>query len=547
MIRIAILLGGLLAFPAVSQAHFLWLLHDPVTGKAQVYFSELAEPDDPALLEKCVKAEVWAVAGRGEPKPLTLTKTAETLEATLDSAAKESALILRHQYGVMSRGGESFLLNYYAKTYPFPMPKTWRAVKNTDKLPLEVTPTRQGKQMTFHVTWNDKPLPAATVTIVGPGIEKKLEGNADEAGNFTCELPQGGVFSIRVKQTETAAGKFEDKEFKSIRHYSTLTLHYEPSSLTPQINQLPDLPEGTTSFGGAVAGDTLYVFGGNYGGAHKYTKDDQSGDLWTLNLKSPTKWEMLEVGPRRQGLAMVEYKGVIYRLGGFEAMNNGSEAQDLRSRADFARWDAAGAKWETLPSLPEPRSSHDAAMVGDMLYVVGGWNMQGGDQGAKWHDTAWAMNLAADKLEWKTVASPGFKRRALALAAWDGKLVCIGGMQEKGGATTSTMIYDPARNEWAEGAKLLGAPMDGFGSSAFACRGTLYVTTISGSIQSLSADGKQWQYVGQLEQPRFFHRVLPWSDSKLVIVGGTSMETGKTTKVEVLTIPTASAVTTINQ
>jgi hypothetical protein len=111
-------------------------------------------------------------------------------------------------------------------------------------------------------------------------------------------------------------------------------------------------------------------------------------------------------------------------------------------------------------------------------------------------------------------------------------------MQEQGGPTTAVAVYDPARDAWSEGPSLLGGAMDGFGASAFACGGSLYATTITGSIQRLSADGKQWEYLGQLDHPRFFHRICPWNDEKLIAVGGGSMSVGKILELEVL--PTAS-------
>ena len=538
MKRIALMIALLLACPALVQAHFVWLLTDSTSpqGKVQVFFSEAAEADDPALLDKVAKAEVWVLGGRGEPKPLTLTRGQDALESELTGAARQSTIILKHNYGVLAKGGEPFLLKYYAKTYPFALPGTWRAVRDNERLPLEVVPSVKSSQTVLQVLWNGKPLPKSTVTIVGSGIAKKIEGTTDDAGNFTCELPKAGTFSIRAKHSEETAGTLDDKEYRSVRHYSTLTLHYQPVRLTPTANNLPALPKGLTSFGGAVTGNNLYVYGGNYGSAHEYVNEDQSGDLWKLNLSSPAKWELVSTGPRRQGLAMVEHKGVLYRIGGFVATNKSGEKQNLVSQDDFARLDAANGQWQTLPSLPEPRSSHDAAVVGDTLYVAGGWNMQGGGATAQWHDTALSMNLAADKLEWKTVADPAFRRRALALAAWNQKLVCIGGMTDGSGPTTKTSIYDPATNAWADGPALQGTAMDGFGCAAFACEGSLYVTTVSGSIQRLSADGTHWEFLGQIAHPRFFHRVLPVSNSRLVIVGGASMEEGKAEELEILTV-----------
>lgn len=536
MKRSVLFLTLILACPTVSQAHFLWILNDTQSGsgKVHVHFSESADPGDPGLLDKVANAEVWTLDGRGQPKALPLQKSANSLAAEMP---KPATTFLRHTYGVSTKGGEPFLLKYYAKSYPFALPGTWRAVQDNERLPLEIVPAIESSGMGLTVTWRGQPQAGATVTVVGPGIATKLEGITDAAGTFPCQLTQSGTYSIRARHIEPTSGKFDDKEYKSVRHYSTLSLHYTPTQLAPVAHDLPALPKGTTSFGGAVVGDTLFIYGGNYGSAHEYVNEDQSGDLWKLDLKKLGEWQQVSGGPKLQGLAMVEYRGRLYRVGGFTATNRANETEHLVSQADFARLDPKGSTWESLPSLPEPRSSHDAAVLDDTLYVVGGWNMQGGGKTAKWHDTALAINLAARKLEWQPVAAPPFKRRALAVAAWHGKLYCLGGMQEEGGPTTTVAMYDPMKNTWSEGPRLLGAAMDGFGSSAFACQDALYVTTVSGSIQRVSDGGAQWEYLGQLASPRFFHRLLPWQSSKLIAVGGANMQEGKTESLEVLAIP----------
>lgn len=535
--RFAIAAVCVLAAASVAQAHFLWLVTDASgePSKLQVYFGEVAAPDDPALLGKVAKAEAWALGGR-EAKALTLKHEGESLFAELSPSEARSTVVLKHSYGVVAKGGAPFLLNYYAKTYPSPLVGNWKEVNDAERLPLELTPRLKDGSVALRVTWKGKPLPGATVTVEGPGIEGKLEGETNDQGDFQAALPKGGLFSIRAKHSEMTAGKLDDKAYDSVRHYSTLSLAYAPVQLTPVAHSFPALPKGTTSFGGAVVGDELFVYGGNYGGAHSYSNEEQSGDLWKLNLKTPGKWEQAAGGPRLQGLAMVAYKGRLYRMGGFTATNKAGEKEDLRSQADFARFDPKTNAWEALPSLPEPRSSHDAAVVGDVLYVVGGWNMQGGGPATKWSETALACDLSAEKLAWKEVAAPAFRRRALALAAFEGKLYCLGGMQENGGPTAEVAIYDPKSNSWSSGPALHGTAMDGFGASAFASADGLYATTISGAIQRLSAGSKGWEYLGQLGDPRFFHRMLPWGETNLVIVGGSNMSTGKTEGLELLTV-----------
>src|SRR5262249_35411657 len=123
--------------------------------------------------------------------------------------------------------------------------------------------------------------------------------------------------------------------------------------------------------------------------------------------------------------------------------------------------------------------------------------------------------------------------RALALAGWQGKLYCLGGMQEQGGPITAVAVFDPPANAWSEGPALLGTGMDGFGCSAFAAAGSLYATTMSGSVQRLSAEEQNWEFAGQLQHPRFFHRLLPWQN-ELIVVGGASMSAGKILPLELL-------------
>ncbi len=123
----------------------------------------------------------------------------------------------------------------------------------------------------------------------------------------------------------------------------------------------------------------------------------------------------------------------------------------------MASFDPIARQWTDLPALPEPRSSHDAAVLGNTLYVIGGWQLgnEGGTQRG-WHSTAWSLDLSSKKPEWKPLSKPPFERRALAVAAFDGKLYVIGGMEKAGSPTTKVDIYDPETNAWYEGPAIQG-------------------------------------------------------------------------------------------
>ncbi|MBM80449.1 MAG: hypothetical protein CMJ78_07640 [Planctomycetaceae bacterium] len=521
----------------VAQAHFLWIVQT-TKGDAEVYFGQAAHVDYSELIHKVTKAKAWSIGWRGNEE-LKFSKVGnERLRSPLSSKLRSQPLALKHEYGVISRGDATFLLRYYAKSYPFSLPGTWKQVNNKELLPFEISPSIDGKDAVFHVAFQGKPAPGCQVVIVGPGIEENLEETSDEAGVVRVRLPSHGLYSIRARLIENKAGKLDDKKYASIRHYSTLAVHYEPAQVDAVTHKLPELPQGITSLGAAVAGNTLYLYGGNYGSAHEYSQQGQSNDLWALELPKPSKWKKVGKGPKLQGLAMVEHAGQLYPLGGFTAMNKAGEDHDLQSQAGVSQFAPKTKTWKDLPGLPEPRSSFDAVVSDGQIFVAGGWNMPGKGKDSVWHTTAYSLKLGDKDAQWQALAAPPFKRRALSLAAWKGKIYCIGGMQERGGPTTRVDVFDVQSNSWQNGPSLNGTALDGFGASAFACHDGLYVSTLSGSIQRLSKDGKKWQFVGQLDYPRFFHRMLPWQNKSLVFVGGGNMEVGKVTELSLVPLVT---------
>jgi uncharacterized GH25 family protein len=534
--------------PASSRAHFLWVAAHSQTkdGKVHVYFSDAASPDDPSLLDKVTHAKVWQIARDGNATLLKTSKDADSLVADPVEEADPS-FILSHEYGVTARGNETFLLKYHAKCHPSPKPQTWQTINKTDQLPLEIVARMNGEQIVLTILWQGKPLNDSTVTVVGPGIESKLEATSNQQGEVSFGLKSSGLYSIRAKHTEATPGEWYGKAFSSIRHYATLALSAgggaasaPTTSLAAPVSAWPALDPGLTSFGAALVGDELYVYGGHFGKPHHYSKVGQSDQLLRLNVKQPAKWEVVSTGPRRTGLAAVSYDNKFYRIGGFEARNEEAEKQSLWSMTDFACFDPKSGTWQQLPALPKGRSSHDALVIGSTLYVVGGWELKG-EENPNWHDSAYTVDLAAATLEWKELPKPPFLRRAISLGEWQGKVVAIGGMQPEGGPTTATAIFDPKSQVWSEGPKLNGEPMEGFGTSAFLCHHKLCVTTLAGNLQILSADGSRWVNSGKLTHPRFFHRMLPLNASQALIIGGASMKTGKIHELEILEIGAGSA------
>lgn len=515
--------------PLLAQAHFVWIVAGPNSpdGQVHVYFSEAAEPDNPELLSRIAQAKLHQFAG-GQLTELPLTRATESLAAA-PSGAGPKTFFLNHTYGVMTRGDETFQLRYHAKAYSKTDPRVWTAVDQPAALPLEITPRLVGEEIQLEVLWQGKPAGEIALTIEAEGMDN-IEGTTNDRGLFSTKLPTGKTISIRAKHTEATAGEQDGKSFASIRHYATLSLMIPAE--TPS-SSLPNLDPPVTSFGGAIVGDHVYVYGGHLGSAHHYSTEGQSARFARLNLQSPNSWEDLAAVPKRTGLAMVPYQGRLIRIGGFEARNKEGEDEHLVSMADVASYDPATNTWTELTPLPQGRSSHDAVVIGNKLYVVGGWFMNGKEQ-AVWHDAALEADLTQQPLVWKALPKPPFHRRAVSAGEWQGQLVVIGGMQEQGGPTQATAIFNPATNAWREGPALHGNTMDGFGSSAFAIGDTLYVSTMSGKLQRLSHDGQRFDIIAQLTHPRFFHRMLPTATGQLLFMGGASMQTGKVAELELI-------------
>lgn len=308
----------------------------------------------------------------------------------------------------------------------------------------------------------------------------------------------------------------------------------EPAAKPEVTVRYPALPEAITSFGAAVSDGWVYVYGGNTGKTHQYSSELQSDHFRRLNLQQPGDWEDLPGEAKLQGLAMVAHAGKLYRIGGFTAKNATAEKKDLWSVNDVARFDPARKVWEKLPSLPSPRSSHDAVVLGDKIYVAGGWAMHGKDGKSEWQKTALELDLSQPTLEWKELPEPPFRRRALSLATLNGKVYAIGGMLEEGGTTTEVDCYDPASKTWSNGPDLPGKSMEGFGNSSFEVGGHLFVSTVEGNLQRL--DGDQWTLVSKLQRPRFFHRMLPLSANELVFLGGAARSGERATEIETVKV-----------
>lgn len=300
--------------------------------------------------------------------------------------------------------------------------------------------------------------------------------------------------------------------------------------------QFAPLPFAITSFGAATDGKALYVYGGHMGDAHSYSEQEQSNKLLCMNLTgSNREWKEIAVGKRLQGTTMVAYGNELIVIGGFQARNKTGERKELHSIGDVRAFNTASKTWSDLPALPEPRSSHDAAIIDSTVYVVGGWKLAG-DEETQWHKTSWKMDLSSADRQWHPLPNPPFERRAVAALEHNGKLIVVGGMNRDGGPTRAVAAFDPRLQTWSSLPDILGEKaMAGFGVSGWSIDGRLIVSSHEGDVEEL-INGDTWRVLCKTKDARFFHRVLPIGGGKLVAIGGANMGSGKITETEVITI-----------
>jgi N-acetylneuraminic acid mutarotase len=301
--------------------------------------------------------------------------------------------------------------------------------------------------------------------------------------------------------------------------YLLMVLALSAVAFSAEKSTFAPYPKAISSFGTAVIDDYVYVYGGHSGTAHKYSKETTLGEFRRLNLKSPKEWENLPGGTGLQGLAVVAHKGKIYRIGGMQPQNEVNEKNRTRSQTTCACFDPQTKKWEEITPLPEPRSSHDAVVLGDRIFVFGGWDL---GEKQKWYDNGLVLDLSQSDPKWESIPQP-FQRRALTMSAFDGKIYVIAGLNSEAEMEMQVDVYDPVKKSWSLAPMIPGPQMNGFTPASCVLKDRLYLSGADGRVFRLTEKKDDWEVVGKLEKPRFVHRMVP-AGELLLNVGGASKQ-----------------------
>lgn len=509
------------ASPPAAQAHFIWLRIDaadePGETTIQAFFNE--EPDPDASFIKFVSDVPLTVDGRVVPSEM-IDDAREARWAGRPPVMADA----ERDLGVTSRGGEAHRLYYTARAQTEAV--AGRTAETGDKLRVRLA-ERNGKPM-IEAFFNGEPVPNARVKLYHDDGET-AELLTDKRGRVEVESFTDGTIGLWVNHVDKTEGELDGEAYAETRYYATLTftpaevvLGGKPALETTTFATFPD--PAVNSFGGAVLGKWLYTYGGHVGETHVYNVNTTSKHFRRLNLEDGKTWEDLPMGPDLQGLSLVSDGKFLYRVGGMVAKNQPGETDNLRSTAEFAKFDPETNTWTDMPPMPEPRSTHDAFILDRTLYVFGGWDMDGEIDESVFLDTAVAIDLDKPEAGWRSFPQP-FQRRALSVAPHGGRLYVLGGLIGGGGLKVdrSVDIYDPATGEWTKGPDLPGRDrVEGFGPSGFDIDGRLYYSGMTGRIFRLNDAGDAWEAIGGWAIPRLTHRLLPGPGKTILAVGGAS-------------------------
>lgn len=192
----------------------------------------------------------------------------------------------------------------------------------------------------------------------------------------------------------------------------------------------------------------------------------EPGDIgrWSSGPPAPTK---------RTEVTAAALRGKIYLIGGFEEPSL-TNIPGLTISGRVEVYDPAAGRWNSIAPLPVGLHHAGAAVIGDRLYVAGGFTRS---FLSVWHPVSTLYVYDPDQDSWSEGPSMPTARGALAVAVLDGKLYAIGGYGESRNEG-AVEAFDPETRRWSAKAPL-PTPRDHLAAAAAA--GRLYA--IAGRIE----------------------------------------------------------------
>lgn len=250
-----------------------------------------------------------------------------------------------------------------------------------------------------------------------------------------------------TKRTEVTAAVLGGKIYvlggfaePSLSNLSSMTITNRVEVYDPATNEWTTrapLPVGLHHAAAVVAENRLYVIGGYrqaflalwHPVATVYMYDPDK-NAWTERAPMPTP---------RGALAVAEFSGKFYAIGGYDGSGN---------KAAVEVYDPAADTWTARSPLPTPRDHLAAATAGGNIYAIGGRVNQ---SYARNLSIVEAYDPAADR--WTKVADLPTARSGITAGVIRGAIYVLGGEAPEGTFHTNE-AYTPATDRWHSAASM---------------------------------------------------------------------------------------------
>ena len=185
---------------------------------------------------------------------------------------------------------------------------------------------------------------------------------------------------------------------------------------------LAPMPGGRWQHASVAIDGKIYVVGGVVQGPNPRA-------LWAYDIASGVwRTDLAPMPTEREHLTAVAANGKLIAIGGRKTQQSGAVEE----------YDPATNTWRSLPDLPTPRGGSAAGLIGNVIHVAGGENLNAMSTDPQ-HE---ALNLST--MTWSSAPDLPTKRHGLASAVVDGRWYVIGGGRAAGLSVSDVVeVYAP--------------------------------------------------------------------------------------------------------
>ncbi len=243
--------------------------------------------------------------------------------------------------------------------------------------------------------------------------------------------PKMAVVDGKIYVLAGYAGKDRGMDFK----FLNVAEMYDPETDTWVRNQ--DMPTPRIQFGVGVVAGKIYTIGGLVD--PKKPEDpwrvdlvevyDPISDTWAKRAKMPTK---------RDGVRAAVIRDIIYAIGGAGWPQIGAGGPSLGT---IEAYEPRINRWTKKPDMPNLRAGFSIVVIGDKIYLIGGFDVQVGGIGRGQQLTSIEVYEPVTE-KWRLIPTTPTVEHPFGVVAVNGKIYVFGGYTEDSEFLPAVEVFD---------------------------------------------------------------------------------------------------------